>query len=80
MTDWNQFADTTPVGRPKWGFPRSYVHKESACNAQDLGEISGLGRSSETKKQQPIPVFFPGEYHAQKRLAGHSPWGHKNWI
>ena len=50
MTDWNQFADTTLVGRPKWGFPRSYVHKESACNAQDLGEISGLGRSSETKK------------------------------
>ena len=27
------------------GFPRSSVSKESACNAGDLGSISGLGRS-----------------------------------
>ena len=28
-----------------WGFPCSSDSKESACNAQDLGLIPGLGRS-----------------------------------
>ena len=27
------------------GFPHSSVGKESACNAEDLGSIPGLGRS-----------------------------------
>ena len=26
---------------------------------------------------QPTPVFLPGDSHRQRRLAGHSPWGHK---
>ena len=26
---------------------------------------------------QPTPVFLPGESHGQRRLAGYSPWGHK---
>ena len=26
---------------------------------------------------QPTPVFLPGEFHGQKRLAGYSPWGRK---
>ena len=25
----------------------------------------------------PTPVFLPGESHGQRRLEGHSPWGHK---
>ena len=25
----------------------------------------------------PIPVFWPGEYHGQRSLAGYSSWGHK---
>ena len=25
----------------------------------------------------PTPVFLPGEFHGQRRLAGYSPWGHK---
>ena len=25
----------------------------------------------------PTPVFLPGESHGQRRLAGYSPWGHK---
>ena len=24
-----------------------------------------------------IPVFWPGESHGQRSLAGYSPWGHK---
>ena len=26
---------------------------------------------------QPTPVFFPGEFHGQRSLAGYSPYGHK---
>ena len=25
------------------------------------------------------PVFWPGEFHGQRSLAGYSPWGHKEW-
>ena len=25
----------------------------------------------------PTPVFFPGEFHGQRSLAGYSPWGHR---
>ena len=26
---------------------------------------------------QPTPAFLPGESHGQRRLVGHSSWGHK---
>ena len=29
------------------------------------------------KKQLPMPVFLPGEFHGQRSLVGYSPWGHK---
>ena len=34
------------------------------------------------RKWQPTPVFLPGESHAQRSLAGYSPWGHKEltWL
>ena len=25
----------------------------------------------------PTPIFLPGEFHGQRSLAGHNPWGHK---
>ena len=25
----------------------------------------------------PTPVFWPGEFHGQRKLAGYIPWGHK---
>ena len=28
-------------------------------------------------KWQPTPVFWPGEFHGQRSLAGYSPWGCK---
>ena len=46
--------------------------KEFACNAVDLGSISGSGRSP----GEGI-VFLPGEFHGQGSLAGYSPWGRK---
>lgn len=29
------------------------------------------------KRMLPTRVFLPGEIHEQRRLAGYSPWGHK---
>ena len=29
------------------------------------------------KEWLPTPVFLPGEFHGQRSLADHSPWGHK---
>ena len=44
------------------GFPGGAAGKESACNAGDLGSVSGLGRSLE-KGTLATPVFWPGEFH-----------------
>ena len=54
-------------------FPCGSAGKESACNAGDLGLISGLGRSTgEGKGYLLTPLFWPGEFHGL-----YSPWGHK---
>jgi len=29
------------------------------------------------KEWQPTPIFLPWKSHGQRRLAGYSPWGHK---
>jgi len=42
--------------------------------------IPGLGRSPGEGRGNPpvrIPVFLPGESHGQRKLAGYSPYGHK---
>ena len=59
------------------GFPGGSDSKESACNAGDLGLIPGSGRSPWRRQWLPSLVFLPGEFHGQKSLVGHSPWGHK---
>ena len=55
------------------GFPGGSDGKESACNVgawiQSLGQEDPLRR-----KWVPTPVFFPGEFHGQRSLAGYSPW------
>ena len=40
------------------GFPDSSVGKESACNAEDPGSISGLERSTGGGIGYPLPVFL----------------------
>ena len=37
----------------------------------------GSGRSPVERKWLPTPVFLPGEFHGQRSLVGHSPWGCK---
>ena len=59
------------------GFPHSSVGKESAWSTGDPGSIPGWGRPYWRREWQPTLVFFPGELHGQRSLAGYSPWGHK---
>ena len=47
------------------GFPGGSDGKESACNAGDLGLITGLGN--------PIEKGMAGEFHQQKSLSSYSP-------
>ena len=61
-------------------FPGGSSSKESVCNAGDTGDaglILGVRKLPWRKKQQPTPVFLPGEFHGQRSLVGYSPWGHK---
>ena len=43
----------------------------SACNAGDLGSISGLGHG------KPLQYSCLKNPHGQRSLAGYGPWGHK---
>ena len=45
---------------------------ESACSAGDPGLIPGSGRSPGEKEWQLNPVFVPGEFHGQRKLAAYS--------
>ena len=40
--------------------------------------IGSLGQETPWRRAwQPTAVYFPGESHGQRNLAGCSPWGHK---
>ena len=60
----------------KWDFPGGSDGKESACNVEDPGLIPGSERSPGEGTWQPTPVFWPGESHGWRSLAGYSPWDH----
>ena len=54
--------------------------KEPACNAEDLGLISGSGRFPGMATDSSI---LAEESHGLRRLAGNSPWGPKGpslWV
>ena len=60
--------------------PNDSVVKNLPTNAgdpRDVGLIPESGRSPEIRKQQPTPVFLPGESHGQTNLASSSPWCHR---
>ena len=47
------------------------------CKTQET-QFQSLGREDPLEKEMaPTPVFFPGEFHGQRRLVGYSPWGCK---
>ena len=52
--------------------------KESTCNAGDPGSIPGSRKITWRKKQQTIPVVFPGKSQGQRSMADYSSWGLKS--
>jgi len=44
---------------------------------QDTWVPSRVRKISWRRKWQPTLVFFPGEFHRYRSLAGYSLWGHK---
>ena len=53
------------------GFPGGSDGKESACNAGDLGSITGLGRSPGEGKGYPL------QYSGLENSRLYNPWGRK---
>ena len=59
------------------GFPGDLAVKNLPANAGDMGLIPGSGKIPWRREWQPTPVFLLGKFHGQRRLAGYSPWDHK---
>ena len=59
------------------GFPCGSDGKECACNAEDLGSISGLGRSPGEGDGNPFQYSCLKNPHGQRSLVSYSPWGLK---
>ena len=53
--------------------------KNLPANAGDVREgfDPWVEKIPRRRKQQPIPVFLPGESNGQRSVADYSPWGHK---
>ena len=58
------------------GFPGGSGGKESACSAENLGTIPGLGRSPGGGHGNPLQYLL-GEFYGQRSLGHYSPWGRK---
>ena len=61
-------------------FPGGASGKESTCQCRRhkrCGFNPWVGKIPWSRKWQPTPVFLPGEFHGQGRLAGYSPRGRK---
>ena len=59
------------------GFPGSSDGKESACNAEDLDSVPGLGRSPGGGHGTPLQYSCLENPHGQRSLVGYSPRGRK---
>ena len=57
------------------GFPGGSSGKESAAMRETW--VQPLGQEDPLEKGMATPVFLPGEFHGQRRLARYSLWGRK---
>ena len=71
---WRRDRQPTPVFL---GFPGGSDSKESTCNVGDLDLIPGLGRCPGGGPNKLLQYSWLGNPHAQRSLAGYSPWGCK---
>ena len=51
--------------------------KESACNAEDLGSVPGLGTFPREEHGNPLQYSCLENSHGQRNLEDYSPWDHK---
>ena len=63
-----------------WGvdFPGDASGKGPACQRRRCGFDPCIQKIPWRRKLQPTPVLLPREIHAQRSLAGYSPWGCKS--
>ena len=59
------------------GFPGGSDGKASACNVEDPGFNSWVGKIPWRRKWHPTPALLPGKSHGRRSLIGCSPWGPK---
>ena len=53
------------------------IGKESACKCKRHGFNPWIRKIPWSRKWQPAPAFWPGEFHRQRNLVGYILWGHK---
>ena len=61
----------------EWGFPDGSVGKDPTRQWRKRG-FNPWVKISWKRKWQPPPVFLSVKSHGERRLAGYSPWGHKD--
>ena len=59
------------------GFPGGLAGKESACSAEDLGSIPGLGRSPGGRHGNRLQYSRLENPMDRGACPGYGPWGHK---
>ena len=56
------------------------ILKDDAVESAALNMQYALNMHYAGSRQQPTPVFLPGEFHGQRSLASYSPWGCKELV
>ena len=82
---WCSFTAHFHLSRPNFvyywvdlgGFPRGSDAKAICLQYRRRRFDTWFGKIPWRREWQPTPVFLPGEFCGQRRLAGYSPWGHK---
>ena len=86
---WNGLPFPSPGDLPDPGIePRSPALKANALTLEPPGKPWCRSRGFNhwvrkipwRRELQPASVFLPRKSHGQKRLAGYSPWGRKEWT
>ena len=73
MGFWRYWIQELITDVPRNKIPKWLSGKESACNAEDLGSIPGLGRSPGGGHGNLLQGSCWENPHGQRSLAGYSP-------
>ena len=62
------------------GSPGGSIRKESACNAEDVASVPGLGRSPGEGNGKPLQYSCLEKSHGQRSLVGYNLWRCNSWT